>query len=259
MPAPIPEVPTAQVDQSDGSLGGDLRPKSQDCAGGAHEAAGPVAQTNYNPFISHDFLSALEGSGSVRSRAGWQPMHLLAQAGKGAMMGSVPATPNPIPRANTCSTTAGPRLMNAPAAATIRNCRSPCLSRRRPGAACWCAPDRSRRWCAAALADGLTEIVAARTPPRSMSLFDRAGMGAVRDARLSEAHPSAIPLGKRRLQVLRCLPRRAFLAQAQDHPSRTRRCPANGHQRAWFTGKELTESVWDAFFAFYMETGSRKG
>jgi hypothetical protein len=26
----------------------------------------------------------------------------------------------------------------------------------------------------------------------------------------------------------------------------------------WLTGPDLTESVWDAFFAFYMETGSRK-
>jgi predicted N-acyltransferase len=26
----------------------------------------------------------------------------------------------------------------------------------------------------------------------------------------------------------------------------------------WLTGAELTESVWDAFFAFYMDTGSRK-
>jgi predicted N-acyltransferase len=27
---------------------------------------------------------------------------------------------------------------------------------------------------------------------------------------------------------------------------------------AWLTGTDLTENVWDAFFAFYMETGSRK-
>jgi predicted N-acyltransferase len=32
----------------------------------------------------------------------------------------------------------------------------------------------------------------------------------------------------------------------------------NGIEVAWLTGKDLTESVWDIFFAFYMETGSRK-
>ena len=26
----------------------------------------------------------------------------------------------------------------------------------------------------------------------------------------------------------------------------------------WLTGSDITEDVWDAFFDFYMETGSRK-
>jgi predicted N-acyltransferase len=33
---------------------------------------------------------------------------------------------------------------------------------------------------------------------------------------------------------------------------------ANGISVHWLTGNDLTESVWDAFFEFYMETGSRK-
>ena len=33
---------------------------------------------------------------------------------------------------------------------------------------------------------------------------------------------------------------------------------ANGISVHWLSGSDLTESVWDAFFAFYMETGSRK-
>ena len=32
------------------------------------------------PFISHDFLSSLEASGSVGGHTGWQPRHLLAEA-----------------------------------------------------------------------------------------------------------------------------------------------------------------------------------
>ena len=36
---------------------------------------GSISTTYYNPFISHDFLSALELSQSVRARVGWQPMH----------------------------------------------------------------------------------------------------------------------------------------------------------------------------------------
>jgi len=33
---------------------------------------------------------------------------------------------------------------------------------------------------------------------------------------------------------------------------------AAGIEVVWLTGRDLTESVWDSFFAFYMETGSRK-
>src|SRR5260370_25700729 len=44
----------------------------------------------YNPFISHDFLSALEVSQSVRGRTGWQPMHLLAEDADGVLLGAVP-------------------------------------------------------------------------------------------------------------------------------------------------------------------------
>ena len=33
---------------------------------------------------------------------------------------------------------------------------------------------------------------------------------------------------------------------------------ANGIEVEWLTGRDLTEAAWDAFFAFYMDTGSRK-
>src|SRR5437867_9771956 len=55
----------------------------------ANPAPEPDAKADYNPFISHDFLSSLELSGSVRNRAGWQPMHLVAEAG-GELVGAVP-------------------------------------------------------------------------------------------------------------------------------------------------------------------------
>ena len=45
----------------------------------------------YNPFISHDFLPALEASGSATARTGWQPQHLLAEtAGRHRRSASVP-------------------------------------------------------------------------------------------------------------------------------------------------------------------------
>src|SRR5947209_2439705 len=56
----------------------------------AAKAERSVLTDTYNPFISHDFLSALELSQSVRARAGWQPMHLIAEDTGGELLGAVP-------------------------------------------------------------------------------------------------------------------------------------------------------------------------
>ena len=37
------------------------------------------AQHPYNPFLTHKFLHALEQSGSVTPRTGWQPLHLMVE------------------------------------------------------------------------------------------------------------------------------------------------------------------------------------
>ncbi len=44
----------------------------------------------YNPFISHEFLHALEASASATARTGWQPQHLLAERPDGTLLGAVP-------------------------------------------------------------------------------------------------------------------------------------------------------------------------
>src|SRR5580692_2866068 len=47
-------------------------------------------EEKYNPFISHNFLHALEASGSVGAKAGWQVQHLAAQREDGQLIGAVP-------------------------------------------------------------------------------------------------------------------------------------------------------------------------
>lgn len=46
--------------------------------------------TPYNPFLSHAFLSALEDSGCVSDETGWLPQHLRLEAPDGRMIGAVP-------------------------------------------------------------------------------------------------------------------------------------------------------------------------
>lgn len=44
----------------------------------------------YNPFLTHRFLRALESSGSVSTQTGWQPFHLAVEQ-DGELLGVVPA------------------------------------------------------------------------------------------------------------------------------------------------------------------------
>lgn len=44
----------------------------------------------YNPFVSHDFLNALEQSGSAVSETGWHGQHLVVEEENGAIVGAVP-------------------------------------------------------------------------------------------------------------------------------------------------------------------------
>src|SRR4051812_4989614 len=45
----------------------------------------------YNPFISHEFLSALEDSGSVGGRSGWTPAHILVETAQDSLVGAAPS------------------------------------------------------------------------------------------------------------------------------------------------------------------------
>ncbi len=43
-----------------------------------------------NPFVSYDFLSALEDSGSVGAETGWLPHHVVLESGAGEVLGCAP-------------------------------------------------------------------------------------------------------------------------------------------------------------------------
>lgn len=51
--------------------------------------ANPTPET-YNPFLSYDFLHALEASGCVRAETGWLPQHLVLEDDAGRVNGCMP-------------------------------------------------------------------------------------------------------------------------------------------------------------------------
>jgi len=225
------------------------------CSGGS---AGPTLKADYNPFISHDFLSALELSGSARQRTGWQPMHLTAEA-EGMLVGAVPCYAKSHSQgeyvfdhgwADAYERAGGnyyPKLLVAVPF-------TPATGRRllvRPGE----RADAVRN----ALADSLAAIC--------------------KRSNASSVHVTFLPESEWRLLGARDYLQRThrqfhwlnegyatfddFLAALSSRKRKTIRrerteALANGITVDWLTGSDLTESVWDAFFDFYMETGSRK-
>ncbi|MEO0963364.1 MAG: GNAT family N-acetyltransferase, partial [Pseudomonadota bacterium] len=53
--------------------------------------ANPGGDIPYNPFLSHAFLKALEESGSATAQTGWKPYHVLVEDGQGTIAGCAPA------------------------------------------------------------------------------------------------------------------------------------------------------------------------
>ncbi|MBL4616490.1 MAG: N-acetyltransferase [Robiginitomaculum sp.] len=51
--------------------------------------ANPI-QRDFDPFISHQFLHALEQSGSVGEGSGWLPCHIVAETTQGEIVGAIP-------------------------------------------------------------------------------------------------------------------------------------------------------------------------
>ncbi len=54
------------------------------------DACAATDRREINPFVRHDFLSALEDSNSVGLDAGWKPQHLVLEAADGQVLGCAP-------------------------------------------------------------------------------------------------------------------------------------------------------------------------
>src|SRR6266702_1699718 len=180
------------------------RPERGNGAGGPCPAPANVQTSvlgdRYNPFISHDFLSALELSQSVRARVGWQPMHLLAEDAQGALLGAVPCYVKSHSR--------GEYVFDHGWAEAYERAGGNYYPK--------------------------LQVAIPFTPATGRRLLARPGAQA-NDIRLLLAEGLAEVCRRERADAL-----------------------ANGVTVHCLTGPELTEDVWDAFFEFYMDTGSRK-
>jgi uncharacterized protein len=223
--------------------------------------AGPSCTTSvspYNPFVSHAFYSAVEESGSACARTGWGPRHLVARL-DGEIAGIVPcylkshsqgeyvfdrgwadayerAGGRYYPKLQVSvpfTPATGPRLL-------IRN-----------------GVDKDQ--IGTALASGLMALCGATKASSVHVTFAREAearfLGScgflLRNDQQFHWHNNGYGSFEDFLGSLNSRHRKAIRRERRD-------ALAEGITIHALTGADITEDAWDAFFAFYMETGSRK-
>jgi predicted N-acyltransferase len=241
------------------------------CAyGGVAEEVKPTHENNsppqlstreqgYNPFISHAFLASLESSGSVGGRSGWQTRHLLAEDAAGTLVGCTPCYLKSHSKgeyvfdqgwAEAFERAGGDYYPKLQVAVPFTPVTGPRLLTR---------PGPLAEEVRGALGDTLAEIAEKNE--------------------ISSAHVTFLPEPDWRLLGERGYLQRTdqqfhwfnngyaafddFLTALSSRKRKTIRRERKealgaGTEVRWLTGSDLTEEVWDAFFAFYMDTGSRK-
>jgi hypothetical protein len=207
-----------------------------------------------DPFTTHRFLSALE---APAHRQG----HRLAGAAAGPARGR-PAGCRDLPLYVKTHSQGEYIFDHGWAEAYERaggryypKLQSRCPSPRPPAGASWGRPSTAPPWLAA-IRDWPAATGCPRcTSPSARQKRPRRWPGPRRDA--APRHP-AVPLGKPGLRQLRRLP--AELSSRKRKMIRKERetARASGLTIRALTGDQIEPQHWDAFWAFYQDTGSRK-
>ena len=212
----------------------------------------------YNPFISHAFFSALEASGSATTRTGWAPRHLIAKIG-GTVAGIVPCYLKSHSQgeyvfdrgwADAYERAGGRYYPKLQASVPFTPATGPRLLVR-------AGVDQDQ--IATALANGLVALCGVSKASSAHVTFAReaewrflARHGFLqRTDQQFHWHNHGFGSFDDFLATLNSRHRKAIKRERRE-------AVAAGITIHSLTGSDITEDAWDAFFAFYMETGSRK-
>ena len=213
----------------------------------------------FNPFLSHAFLSSLEDSGSVGGRSGWAPVHLLIDGPGGRIAGAAPTYVKSHSQgeyvfdhawADAFSRAGGEYYPKLQVAVPF----TPVTGRRllvAPGA----PADRTRT----ALVQGL-EALRKKVEASSvhMTFVTKAEWDVLGTEGFLQRTDQQFQFQNEGyghfdhfLTALASRKRKVIKRERKD-------ALANGISIEWITGSDLKEAHWDAFWSFYMDTGSRK-
>ncbi len=211
----------------------------------------------YNPFVSHAYLSALEDSGSAVSRAGWQPRHIALEGEDGRIAAVVPCYGK--------SHSQGEYVFDHAWADAYERAGG----RYYPKFQCT-VPFTPASGPRLLVTDGRTELKK-QLSKALREETDRLGISSAHVTFLQEDDLSVLEADgylHRTDQQFHFLNKgyashEDFLAELSSSKRKNlrkerRSALENGISIDWLTGSDLTEDIWDQFFAFYMDTGSRK-
>ncbi len=217
------------------------------------------AQTPYNPFVSHAFLSSLEESGCATADTGWLGQHLLLENDEGTLLGALPVYLKNHSQgeyvfdhgwADAFERAGGSYYPKLQASIPFTPATGPRLLHR---------ADQPIIETQAALAGGLKELAKRHgvssahvtfVPEAEIPVFEATGYLHRTDQQfhfVNDGYSSYDAF----LETLASRKRKALKKER-------RAALEHGIEIDWLTGKDLTEAIWDQFFTFYMDTGSRK-
>ncbi|AJD41131.1 N-acetyltransferase family protein [Rhizobium gallicum bv. gallicum R602sp] len=213
----------------------------------------------YNPFLSHAFLSALEDSGSATTQTGWLGHHLLLETDRGELIGALPGYLKNHSQgeyvfdhgwADAFERAGGRYYPKLQCSIPFTPATGPRLL---------VAEGLERRPIQNAIAEGLKEVVrrlgvssahVTFVPEDEIGVFETDGYLHRTDQQfhfINEGYANHEEF----LETLASRKRKALRKER-------RTALQNSISIDWLTGSDLTERIWDQFFAFYMDTGGRK-
>src|SRR3984957_20049325 len=230
------------------------------CNGGDTSSAEDLDQEGiYNPFISHSFLSALEKSHSVGGRSGWHVQHLLVTTKDGALIAAAPCYLKSHSRGEYVFDRGWAEAYEHAGGSYYPKLQVSVPFTPAAGRRLMVAPGTDADAMRVALAQGLVELAKLRdassahitfmTEPEWRVLGERGFL--LRTDQQFHWDNAGFATFEDFLAALSSRKRKTIRREWRD-------ALANGIEVKRRTGASLTEAAWDAFFKFYMDTGSRK-
>ncbi|SIQ62384.1 hypothetical protein SAMN05880561_103822 [Rhizobium sp. RU33A] len=212
----------------------------------------------YNPFTSHAFLSSVEESGSATAETGWMGHHLLLEE-EGRLIGAIPCYLKSHSQgeyvfdhawADAFHRAGGRYYPKLQASIPFTPATGPRLLVRQ-------GEDVSR--VQALLAQGLQQVSQELgTSSAHVTFVPESELLALTEAGFLQRTDQQFHFINRGYTN-----HEAFLAELSSSKRKNlrkerRNALENGISIDWLTGSDLTEEIWDQFFRFYIDTGSRK-